>query len=369
MNRPAVTVLMPVYNAARYLPEALESILSQSFQDFELLVINDGSTDESREIMEACNDSRLRIVDTPNRGATASLRLGLRLARAPYVARMDADDVALPHRLAVQKAVMDAHPEVVVCHSRVDRIDDTGRVVESKYGDLRNDTETKWALLWHNAIFHPTVMLRVRVLRKNRLNYRRGTVIAQDYELWSRVAMVGKFYMIAEVLLQYRLHDDKISRPESAAGQHEVISRLIRENLARYDVDIDTETAREIAVASGSTHYDVNRWPYKNIPEQLSALVSRVEPRFSAFQGVTATDLRHEQSRLFAQWARSLGQNYRKAALKLLVQALRRRPGFLIQRRCWAILASVTLPQSWMKKLERGQRGLPAPQCEGQARP
>lgn len=369
MSSPSITVLMPVYNAARFLPEAIDSILSQSFRDFEFLIINDGSTDDSRSILEACSDPRLRIVNTPNRGVSSSLRLGMRLARAPYIARMDADDVAMPDRLSVQKAVLDAHPEVVVTHSRVDRIDDAGRVVETEYGDLRNDVETKWALLWHNAIFHPTVMLRANVLRQARLNYKRETVIAQDYELWSRVAMVGKFYMIADVLLRYRLHDDKISRPGNAAHQHEVISRIIRNNLASYGVDINEEMAQEIAVASGSTHYDMYGWPYNNIPDRLPTLISHIEPRFVKYHGVPPRDIHHEQSRLFAQWARSLGPNFSQAALGFLARALWRRPGLLMQRRCWAILASVTLPPGWIKRFERGERGLPAPRCSGQAKP
>ena len=181
--------------------------------------------------------------------------------------------------------------------------------------------------------------------------------------------MVGKFYMIADVLLRYRLHDDKISRPENAARQHEVISRLIRENLARNGVDIDEDTAREIAVASGSTHYDMYRWPYSNIPDRLSTLASLVEHRFVEYHGVTRTDLHHEQSRLFAQWARSLGPNHSLVALGLLARALWRRPGLLMQRRCWAILASVTLPHSWTRKFDRGERGLPAPQYSSPAKP
>ena len=219
MTIPSITVLMPVYNAARYLPQALESIISQTYRDFELLVINDGSTDDSERILASCDDARLRVVKTSNRGVSASLRLGMRLANGHYVARMDADDVALPNRLEVQKNLLDSNPEITVAHSLVDRIDAEGRIVEPRYGELRNDVETKWTLLWQNAVFHPTVMLRADDLKRSRINYRKETRIAQDFELWNRVAMVGSFYMINDVLLQYRLHDEKVSRPENAARQ------------------------------------------------------------------------------------------------------------------------------------------------------
>ena len=362
MSQPAITVLMPVYNAARFLREALESILAQSFRDFELLIINDGSTDDSKDILSAYNDSRVRIVETPNRGVTASLRLGLRLARGSYVARMDADDVALPHRLEVQKAILDAFPQVVVTHSRVDRIDENGQLVEPEYGILRNNIETKWALLWHNVIFHPTVMLRVDALRRARINYRRETMIAQDFDLWSQLSMIGDFHMHNAVLLRYRLHGDKVSRPENAHRQLEVLGRLIRDNFSRYGMEIEESTAREIAVASGSTLYNMTQWPYVSLPDNLLKLTTSIEHKFVVHHDVKPELLYREQARLFAQWARSFASDNSLLALKLLGMALLRRPVLLMQGRCWAILAGVCLPRSWISRFERGERGLSASQ-------
>ena len=110
---------MPVYNSERYVARAVKSILDQTFRDFEFLVINDGSTDRSIDIIREFNDPRIRVIDTENQGVAAALRLGMEMARGTYIARMDADDESLPNRLEIEKHCLDAHPEVAVVHGSV----------------------------------------------------------------------------------------------------------------------------------------------------------------------------------------------------------------------------------------------------------
>ena len=182
--------------------------------------------------------------------------------------------------------------------------------------------------------------------------------------MWNRVAMLGSFYMINDVLLQYRLHDEKVSRPENASRQLEVLGRIIRDNFSRYGIEINEVTAREIAVASGSTHYDMTAWPYSRLPVELRNLVLQLDSRFMARHSVSAVQLRSEQARLLAQLSRSLAHAAPAASLRLLLQALWREPGLLTKRRCWAILASTALPRSWIDRIGHQQQGLAAPHSD-----
>jgi len=360
MNSPEITVLMPVYNAGRYLSDSLDSILAQSFRDFELLVIDDGSTDGSVEILANCRDPRLRVVRTPNRGVSSSLRLGVRLARAPYIARMDADDIACPDRLALQKQVLDRQGKVVVVHGRVDRIDDRGCVIQKGLGIMRDDIETKWALIWHNVLVHPTVMFRADALRANRLNYSRSKPVAQDFDLWGRIAGIGEFHMLPEVLIQYRVHEDKVSRPENAGLQLDVITGVIRDNLFRYGIEVKHDTAREIAVMTGCTHYDASAWPYREIQYSLSGIMDKLEQRFAERHDVSMRGLQVEQARLHAQWARTVAPENPGHGVRLLARAILDRPSTLANRSTWATLAGAVLPGGARQRLGKSH-GLLSP--------
>lgn len=197
---PQVSVVMPVYNAEAYLKEAIESILHQTFKDFELLVFNDGSTDASASIVQSYGDSRIRFFDrSVNVGYVHLLNEGIALAQGKYIARMDADDVSYPERLQQQVAFMESHSEVVLCGTRYIHIGKTvGR------GALPCEDEAIRIALLHNNVFaHPSVMLRRSILELNRLQYPIVPII-EDYALWIQLAALGKFANLPDYLIGYR---------------------------------------------------------------------------------------------------------------------------------------------------------------------
>ncbi len=203
MANPKVTVLMSVFNGQDFLPEAIRSILNQSYRDFEFLIIDDGSTEPLDPILRRFEDERIAIVRQDNAGLTRSLNKGLILARGEYIARMDADDVSLPSRLEAQVHELDADSRLDLVGCFFDMVDAQGLLVERK--QLITDPIYRlWRLQFHNNYGHGTVMLR----RKSVLDagsYDENLSYAQDYELWSRISTKNNTRIIPEVLYLYRM--------------------------------------------------------------------------------------------------------------------------------------------------------------------
>jgi len=208
MAGPRVTVLMPVYNGERYLREAIESILGQTFSGFELLIINDGSTDRSVEIVNSYTDPRIRLVNNDeNLGIVATLNKGLKLAEGKYLARMDCDDVSLPTRLEKQVEFMDSHPQVGISGTWI-------KMVGTREARIWAPPETHekivCTLLFTPALAHPSVIIRKSVLDINSLKYDPSFEHAEDYDLWLRSSHFTRLANLAEVHLLYRIHPDQI---------------------------------------------------------------------------------------------------------------------------------------------------------------
>jgi glycosyltransferase involved in cell wall biosynthesis len=214
---PAVTVLLPAYNAARWLAQALQSILVQSFRDFELLIIDDGSTDATPAVLARCADPRVRVVrhDT-NQGLIATLNEGIALSSAKYIARMDADDVAHPRRLAYQVNFMERHSEVGVCGTWFHTRRGVKRV--SVRPPVRHE-DISAALFFRSPFGHPTVMLRRGILSATGLKYASDAIGAEDFDLWVRLRPRTRFANVPKDLLEYRAHNDQVSSLLSVA-QH-----------------------------------------------------------------------------------------------------------------------------------------------------
>jgi glycosyltransferase involved in cell wall biosynthesis len=208
---------MPVYNAQLYLHEAISSILSQSFEDFEFLIYNDGSTDRSKEIIESFNDARIIFIDFSfNQGIVALLNMGLQRARGKYIARMDADDIAHPDRFQKQYDFMEENNEYVLCGTRFNVM---GKKEVTQL-PLDND-DIKSKMLFITPFCHPSVMMRVEVLQRHKILYNEAYVLIEDHELWCRLSDYGKFANLPETLLQYRVHDDNISLKKRTQQQIE----------------------------------------------------------------------------------------------------------------------------------------------------
>lgn len=202
MTSPKVTVLMPLYNGERYLVPAIDSILHQTFSDFELLVVCDPSTDRGIEMVESYNDPRIRLwKNETRRGFVDSMNLGLDMASGEYVAIMDSDDVSLPHRLARQVEFMDSHSGIGGCGSWV-RVFGEDQRTTWKYPIEPNEVACR--MLFRMAFANPSVMLRKGLLDKFCIRYREGYNGACDWDLLQRCTQRFPMSNIPEILLWYR---------------------------------------------------------------------------------------------------------------------------------------------------------------------
>ena len=220
---PAVSVLMPVYNAERYVVEAVESILSQTFQDYEFLIINDGSTDGSLAILEryAAQDERIRLISRENRGLVVTLNEGIDVARAPLIARMDADDISFPRRFEKQVAFLETHPECVALGVSVLAIDAEGAVLgeglNAKYTSHEAIDGAHLQSVF-GVICHPSVVMRREVLLSVQ-GYRPDYPVAEDVDLFLRLAEAGRLANLPDILLKYRQHLSSATKAHHAASQ------------------------------------------------------------------------------------------------------------------------------------------------------
>lgn len=210
-ERPKVTVLMSVYNGEKYLREAIDSILGQTFKDFEFLIIDDGSTDDSAEIIRSYTDSRIRLIQNEeNIGLTRSLNKGLKLAKGQYIARMDADDISLLCRLETQGRFLDEHPRVGLVSSSYIKINVAGEEIGFQKVSTENDEIKELFLKGLNQFCHPSSMFRKECIKKVG-TYREFFKYAQDYDLWRRIAEEYSVANIGEPLLRWRISHNSIS--------------------------------------------------------------------------------------------------------------------------------------------------------------
>lgn len=227
-QEPKVSVLMPVYNGETYLPTAIDSVLSQTLTDLELIVINDGSTDRSEFLLEKFQkqDSRIRLISRGNTGIVPALNEGLSHARGQYIARMDADDIAMPERFAQQVEFLDSHPEHVAVGSRTLMIDPEGLPIKV-HNDLLTHEEIDQAYLngGFGTITHPAVMLRHETMQTIG-GYRKEMDLAEDDDLFLRLAEIGKLANLPQVLLKYRQHLKSFSSTKFSKGLQVAITAL-----------------------------------------------------------------------------------------------------------------------------------------------
>lgn len=209
MKEPKVTILMSVYNGEKYLKEAVDSILNQTFQDFEFIIINDASTDGTLDILKSYSDTRIKIhTNKKNLGVAKSLNVGLKIAKGEYIARQDSDDISMPERLALQVDFLDRHPAYAVVgvfpkviYEHSDKIRYGQRPVEDI--DIRKTLKAK------NCIVHGSAMIRMKCLLDVGL-YDESMANSEDYELWLRLSKKYAFRNIAKFLYVLRLHNKNL---------------------------------------------------------------------------------------------------------------------------------------------------------------
>ena len=209
MRTPKVTVLMPVYNGEKYLREAIESILKQDFSDFEFLIINDGSTDSSKEIISSYSDSRICIVDNEkNIGLVSTLNKGLDLALGEYIARMDCDDISVKSRLSVQVRLMDENKDLGASGSFYRLLRKNKKSISDF--PISND-EIKAFMVFNCPIAHPSAIIRNSIIKMHNLKYSSEYIHCEDYNLWSQISEFAQLANTSEVLLSYRVHENQIT--------------------------------------------------------------------------------------------------------------------------------------------------------------
>lgn len=208
LGTPVISVILPVYNCEKYLAVAIESILSQTYTNFELIIINDGSTDDSQKILDSykTRDSRIRVISRANKGLANTLNQSIDLARGKWIARMDQDDISFPNRLERQVKILE-ETNADVCGSWVKFF---GKGRSKVWKGLQSDQEIKKDMLFKSPFVHPSVMFKSDVIREFR--YDSNFENAEDYDLWVRLAISGKVMInVPEVLLMYRKHGDQVS--------------------------------------------------------------------------------------------------------------------------------------------------------------
>lgn len=217
---PTISVLLPVHNAELYVDEAIKSILAQTYGDFELLALDDGSTDRSLLILREyeAQDSRVHIFSRENRGLVASLNELIAKARGRYLARMDADDICMPDRFRSQVTFLDSFPDHVLVGAWVETVNAAGLPI----GILRSPTSHEEIdqdhLSGHTSIRHPTAMIRRSAVMSAGC-YRSEFISAEDLDLFLRLAELGKLANLPEVMLRYRLHAGSISEAKGQVQQ------------------------------------------------------------------------------------------------------------------------------------------------------
>ena len=228
---PKVSVLMSVYNGERYLREAIDSILNQTLKDFEFFIINDGSTDSTKKILDSYNDSRIRIINNgKNVGLTKSLNKGLRLAGGEYIARQDADDVSAPERLQKEINFLETHQDYAVVGTFVKILNEDSEVI-GLLERLTEDTQIRERLGTDNCITHGSAVIRKKCLQDLGF-YDESIVRAQDYEVWLRLSEKYRLANIPEYLYMWRKHDENIEAKHIAEQKISVILAMIKHKFA-----------------------------------------------------------------------------------------------------------------------------------------
>jgi hypothetical protein len=252
MRAPAVTVVLPVYNGEAFVGDAVRSILSQTSPDLELVIVDDGSTDHTSEILSSFPDDRIRIQrHRENAGLVRSLNDGIAAARAPFIARIDADDWCFPHRLERQLAYFSAHPDTVLLGSSVELVSATGNEVVTRRV-IDDNIRLRWRLFFTNHFIHPTMMFR-RELVIDVGRYDEAAFPAEDYDLWLRMAPHGRLGNIVEPLVRKRQTTASLTttrRDDQVDLAITIRTKALSELLQR---EIDKQLVHSIHVSQFST--------------------------------------------------------------------------------------------------------------------
>ena len=322
MISPKVSILMSAYNAQEYIREAIDSILNQTFHDFEFLIINDGSTDNSLNIIESYKDPRIRLIHNKiNLGLTKSLNIGLKEARGEYIARMDADDISLPNRFRWQMEYMEAHPDIVLISGNIEIIDAHGNSLWKS--DKVNDPDLiAWELLFHNYIGGHSQVLFRRDIALQFGGYSEDCRYSQDYDLWSRFSQKYNLAILPQVLIKWRSHEQNIST-KLTSEQETILIRQVKQQLSRLiNKDVDLKLAEHLHF------FWTNKFDRCGAPFVIQGALLKIVRSFARHRlinflskEIPETKIRRAMAQCFLRWSKSINK-YHNLVLKLLTLRL-----------------------------------------------
>ncbi|MFQ2222915.1 glycosyltransferase [Aeromonas enteropelogenes] len=242
-SAPLISVVLPVYNSENFIRDSVNSILEQSYKNIELIIINDGSTDSTFDIIKSFSDERIRIISRENKGLIFSLNEGISLAKGRFIARMDADDISEPDRIERQVKFLEKNKDINIVGASVYLID----VLGEKIGDLDYHLSPFWVklrLLFDSCICHPSILARRDVF--DEVRYDEDYQYAEDFKLWSEVVFNKNLNIqsLKNKCLQYRVHGNSISASKHE-NQLKISNKIIRENFASLNVKISSDLVRD----------------------------------------------------------------------------------------------------------------------------
>lgn len=255
---PKVTVITTVYNCEKYITQSVESILNQTYRDFEYIIVNDGSDDNTSELIKklSLTDDRIVFIDNKdNAGRVPSLNKSLEISRGKYIAIQDADDYSLPERLEKQIAFLEKNPEYVLVGSNIIVMDENEKFISQPLRPI-NNPEAKFSLLFRCTFANPSIVFRKEVIDKYGIKYEDSFIHAEDYRIISRINNFGKVYNLEDMLVKYRKHDFNNSMVYSDIVSNGSVI-IAKENVSGLGVEITNEEAlriRNLLSSKGSNH-------------------------------------------------------------------------------------------------------------------
>lgn len=238
VNSPLVSVIIPVYNGAAYIAEALESILNQTYENIEIIIIDDGSTDNSLDIVKGFRSDKIKIiVNECNIGLAATRNRGLKAAEGEYIALMDGDDVSFPNRLSAQVNLLEKHPDVGLVSSHFITFEEDLQTGKQSVKKVPLDSDYIAARLpFQSVICCPSAMMRTAVLNDHNLLFNETLKVSEDWDLWYRMSQVANVSNVDEILLYYRKHGNNLSKKREEMYRHKIM--LIQKSFLDNGFDI-----------------------------------------------------------------------------------------------------------------------------------
>ncbi len=361
-KEPLVTVLLPAYNAGKYIKTSIESILNQTYKTFELLIIDDGSEDDTDKIITSFKDKRIsHIKNETNLGLVKTLNKGLVLAKGELVARQDADDISYPKRLARQVAYMIENQEIVLLGTQGEVVDEKGGSVYAGFYDKPvTQAGIRWRLCFDNAFIHTSVMFRKKIILNEFQGYKEFTSLkskspAQDFELWSRISKGRKVANLPDVLVKCREHMSSVS--SSLSGEKGRIAEegnfdIIKSNIKSI-FGPDTYSSDQIKLVS-QLRYGAIGADYIKFLALLDDMAGKYVARYPEAKG--GADFTDGLAMQLANLAYSYLGKSNLAAIRIYAKSAIYRPGLLFRWPWIKILALILFGERSRKIYRRWKK-------------